>query len=289
MQHEKAHDYGLVGTRYPSEPILDQAHMLTSDQKDALTKKVNDFGQKTGMYIKLVTVDDVSPYGTVSDYTKDLYHNWELGDPVKHNGLMLVIGRKIGSSSHDMKDYCRIMTGWGTMKMLPDDFIITTVKHGLMMPHLPDDPYTAFDGSLDALFQKITEWNTANPDNDVINHFATTDPSTSSSLGTFWNSYKWYIIVVLVVICIVIFFISISGSDDNEHHYTDSHSDSTSDSRKRSSYLSSSSYSGSNNTNVVIFSCTRGSSDSGGGGSSSCSGGSSCGGGGGCGGGGCGG
>lgn len=282
----------------PDDPVMDNAHVLTSSEVSTLNAKIRSFEKETSMHIKVITVADVSKdYLTVSDYTKALYQHWQLGDPNKHNGLMIVFGKKIGAASTDMKDYCRIMTGWGTMKILSDDYIINTVKHKLLMPYLPDRPAQGFNLALDAMFQTIREWNKDHPSDMTAQVTSgagtggTINPSTEEKLfdwDNFWETYKWWIIGAIIVIGIIIFLIAVSSSDSNDNHYSGSSRGSSS-----SSYRSGSTSSCS--TTVAIFSCSTTSSSSSTTTSSCSGGGSSCGGGGGggcgggCGGGGCGG
>ena len=282
----------------PDDPVLDNAHVLTASEISTLNAKIKAFEEETSMHIKVITIDDVSKdYLTVSDYTKALYQHWQLGDPNKHNGLMLVFGKKIGASSTDMKDYCRIMTGWGTMKILSDDYIINTVKHKLLMPYLPDRPAQGFNLALDAMFQTIRVWNKDHPRDMTAQvttgagtggTFATTSDEKPFDWDNFWESCKWWIIGTIIVVGIIIFLIIVSNSDSSDNHYSSS-------SRGSSSRSSSSSYTSSGcSTTVAIFSCSSTSSSSSSSTSSCSGGGSSCGGGGGgcgggCGGGGCGG
>jgi uncharacterized membrane protein YgcG len=267
--------------------MLDLTSTMQSSQIQYLNQKVEDYEKKTGMEIRLVYVTDVSPYATASDYAMDLYHTWKLGDKLKHNGLLLVIAQNIGSPSNDMKDYCRIITGWGVTTIIPDDVVINDVKHGYMMPQLPQQPFLAFDNSLDRLFYHIDEWRANHPDDMTVN-------SEESESGV------WIWILAFVVILVIVMLIVFSGSGDSEKSSSSMYSsyDDTKKKNSRSSYSSGSSSSSSSSSSgcsssgsTYIYVDSGSSSSSSSSGCSSSSSSSSCGsscGGGGCGGGGCG-
>lgn len=270
--------------QFSSQPMLDLTGSLQSTQVQYLNQKVEDYEKKTGMEIRLVYVTDVSPYATASDYAKDLYHTWKLGDKLKHNGLLLVIAQRIGSQSSDMKDYCRIVTGWGVTTIIPDDVVINDVKHGYMMTQLPQQPFLAFDNSLDRLFYHIDAWRANHPDDKTVN--------SEESESSVWI---WVLIIAVIVVIGLLFMIGGSGSSESSSSSMYSSYDDTKKKNSRSSYSSGSSSSSSSSSSgcsssgstyiYVDSGSSSSSSSSSGCSSSSC--GSSCGGGG-CGGGGCG-
>jgi uncharacterized membrane protein YgcG len=153
---------------FPNKPVLDVANALSSSQEEALNNRVINFEKKTSMQIRLVIEKDVSPYKSASAYAEDLYHHWKLGDKDKHNGLLLVIAQRIGSNSEDMKDYCRIMTGWGIVTIIPDSVVIEDIKYKHMIPRLPSQPYLAFDNSLDRIFQDVEKWKVQHPEDNTV-------------------------------------------------------------------------------------------------------------------------
>lgn len=207
--------YGVRLLDFPKKPVLDQAGILESKQEEYLNQRVADFMDQTSMEIRLVTVDDVSPYPTASAYAEDLYHKWKLGDKDKHNGLLLLIARHIGSDSVDMKDYCRIMTGWGIVTIIPDSVVIEDIKHGHMMPQLPHQPFLAFDNSLDRIFEDISSWKKNNPADTTIvgknvpirvERGSRVDISTSSPTSSSNLPWGWIIGVVVVLLLVAFFF-----------------------------------------------------------------------------------
>jgi uncharacterized protein len=190
---------------FPKVPVLDEAGIIPAVQEQALNTRVVEFEKKTSMQIRLVTQTDVSPYATTSAYAEDLYHVWKLGDKNKHNGLLLVISQRIGSPSEDMKDYCRIMTGWGIVTMIPDEKV-ALIKRENMTPRLPSQPYLAFDNALDKLFIAIEEWKSQHPeDNTAKNEAWKPDaPSEQNSASAVSSTtqdedsgFRFFIIVVV--------------------------------------------------------------------------------------------
>ncbi|HEY1041319.1 MAG TPA: TPM domain-containing protein [Candidatus Paceibacterota bacterium] len=286
--------FGQSVPNFPSRPVLDQANVLSDLQEKNLNERIGSFEQKTSMQIRLVTVHDVSPYATASAYAEDVYHTWKLGDKDKHNGLLLVITQKIAGQSTDMKDYCRIMTGWGIVAMVPDTVVINEIKHRYMMPNLPSQPYLAFDNSLTRIFYYIERWQQEHPEDvtvqqksieNVTSDSATTFPMTdekeldSISGGhkeetSWWSNHWGWVLGGVVLLIIVIIGVNVT-EESSDSYYRSSYNDGSTKKKKDSGSSSSSSCGSSFGSS--------------GGGSSGC--GSSCGsgcGGGGCGGGGCG-
>jgi len=190
---------------FPSRPVLDEANTLSKSQVTYLNEKVEAFETLTGMEIRLVIMKDVSPYETASAYTTKLYHHWKLGDKEKHNGLLLLIAQKIGGDSHDMKDYCRIMTGWGIVSIIPDT-MVRSIKQQFMTTKLPSQPFLALDNTLDQLFTIIKNWRENHPeDNTVTPQIDIQDePQKSEDTDLTW---LWWLISIAVGIIIIILII----------------------------------------------------------------------------------
>ncbi|MEK7641661.1 MAG: TPM domain-containing protein [Patescibacteria group bacterium] len=211
---------------FPERPTLDQAEMLSTKQRDHLDARVQAFMDKTSMQIRLVTVVDTAPYPTASAYAEDLYHQWKLGNRSTHNGLLLVIAGSVGTNSHDMQHYCRIMTGWGIVRIIPDDAVIS-IKHEYMMARLPDQPFLAFNNTLDVLFARIEDWHSKHPNDKTIQGSivgnqevsATQAPEQETSTDSGAGS-AILIIVIMVVIVIVALIISaiLSGSSTPSYY-----------------------------------------------------------------------
>ncbi len=240
----------------PTELVIDEHHLLSATDHTALYEKVESYGDRTGMQIRLVVVDDVGTYETASAYAEVLFHSWELGDPHKHNGLLLLVTKRINSDSKNMKDYCRIMTGYGLIPVLPDSLVLH-IKHTAMMPYLPESPARALGEGLDSLLVHVDQWIAGHPNNDL---FTPESPKqdTGEQSDTFRTHMITFLVIVVIIIVLLLLIWAISSSGNN----------------------GGGSSSGSSGSSFVFFS-----SSCGGGSSSSC--GSSCGGGG-CGGGGCG-
>lgn len=276
---------------FPDQAILDQANMLTQQQEAQLNERISEFEKKTSMEIRLVTISNTSPAPTASAYAEQLYRKWKLGDKNKNNGLLLVIAKEIGSPSTDMKDYCRIMTGYGIQTIIPDMVIIDQIKHKYMMPNLPHQPYRAFSNALDKIFDKVEQWRQDHPEDNTVQQSQTQDSESSdgSTLLIILLCIVGGIALVIGIGAISSSSSSSSPSTSNSNYYSSGYNDSSSsDKKKKKDKDSGSSGCSSNSSSSSWWSSSDSSSGSSGCSSSSSSScGSSCGGGG-CGGGGCG-
>lgn len=232
---------------FPNNPVLDEADILSESQEHQLNARVKEFEKTTTMQIRLVTVKDVSPYETASLYTEDLYHYWKLGDKDKHNGLLMVIAQKIGKNSQDMKDYCRIMTGWGIVTIIPDHIVIDDIKHKYMMTKLPSQPYLAFDNSLDRIFQDVNTWKIQHPEDNTVksedDHTkAGIGESKAESASNSWLANNWGWLLLGGGGGIIFLMIGLAGgfSSSNSSYYSSSYNNTTSSSKTKKKDSSSS-------------------------------------------------
>lgn len=160
--------YSAEFPSFPNAQVLDKANLLNDKQEKHLNQKVAKLEKETSMQIRLVTVPSVKPYPTASEYTIALYQYWKLGDRDKHNGLLILITQEIGKPGNDMRDYCRIMTGWGTMIVIPDSVVVNDIKRNHMIPNLPHQPFRAFDESLDRIIPIIKQWQKDHPRDNTV-------------------------------------------------------------------------------------------------------------------------
>lgn len=210
---------------FPSKQVLDKADLLNDKQEKHLAQKVAQLEQETSMQIRLVTVPSVTPYPTASEYTIDLYQHWKLGDRDKHNGLLILVTQQIGKKSTDMRDYCRIMTGWGTMIVIPDSIVVNDIKRNHMIPNLPHQPFRAFDESLDRIIPIIKQWqkdhprdNTVKPDKEMVEQ----KPSANVEVDTNDTSIPIPIAVMIIVGALLGGVVLIGALSKSNNPYTQS-------------------------------------------------------------------
>src|SRR6476659_9893620 len=109
--------------------IVDQANLLTADQKQRIETKLAAFEKETGDQVAVLTVDSLDGEA-IEDYANKVGRAWALGQKGKDNGVLLLV------SKQDRK--MRIEVGYGLepvltdlqTKVIQDEVIIPDFKRG---------------------------------------------------------------------------------------------------------------------------------------------------------------
>lgn len=109
--------------------IVDQANLLTPDQRQRLEAKLAQFEQQTGDQVAVLTVDSLDGEA-IEDYANKVGRAWALGQKGKDNGVLLLVARQ------DRK--MRVEVGYGLepvltdlqTKVIQDEVIIPYFKKG---------------------------------------------------------------------------------------------------------------------------------------------------------------
>src|SRR5947209_9913159 len=91
--------------------IVDQANLLTPDQRQRLESKLAQFEQQTGDQVAVLTVDSLDGEA-IEDYANKVGRAWALGQKGKDNGVLLLV------SKGDRK--MRVEVGYGLEPVLTD-------------------------------------------------------------------------------------------------------------------------------------------------------------------------
>jgi uncharacterized membrane protein YgcG len=191
----------LAAAEVPSKPsgkVWDPDDIFTQAQEH----QISGIAAIPALDVVVVGVNSLSPYETASAYAEALYAEWKLGSSDNMNGLLIVVA-KSAPHSRDQRDLCRIMTGWDTMKRLPDSVVIGKIKHERMMIHLPEKPFEAVIGALNGVREFLPATETAEPE------------SKSYSNGWWWF---FGIIGGLIVIAIISTVIGSSNSSSSGYY-----------------------------------------------------------------------
>lgn len=108
-----------------NEPVIDQAQMLSNEERTDLNAKFWHYRRKNLMQAAVVLVDNTEGEG-VFNYGMEIFDRWKLGDKDRDHGLLLLIAR-------DEQRY-HLFTGKGLEGVLPD----ITVKRILNMHLKPE-------------------------------------------------------------------------------------------------------------------------------------------------------
>src|SRR4029079_12582022 len=109
--------------------IVDQANLLTPEQRQRIETKLAQFEQQTGDQVAVLTVDSLDGEA-IEDYANKVGRAWALGQKGKDNGVLLLV------SKGDRK--MRIEVGYGLepvltdlqTKIIQDQMIIPYFKKG---------------------------------------------------------------------------------------------------------------------------------------------------------------
>lgn len=94
-----------------NEPVIDQAQMLSNEERTDLNAKFWHYRRKNLMQAAVVLVDNTEGEG-VFNYGMEIFDRWKLGDKDRDHGLLLLIAR-------DEQRY-HLFTGKGLEGVLPD-------------------------------------------------------------------------------------------------------------------------------------------------------------------------
>jgi uncharacterized protein len=91
--------------------VVDQANVLSADTRMALTAKLKDLEEKSGIQLVVATVSSLEGW-EVEPYANELFRTWKLGEAKKNNGALFLIAPK----DHKV----RVEVGYGLEGTLTD-------------------------------------------------------------------------------------------------------------------------------------------------------------------------
>jgi uncharacterized protein len=111
---------GIFAQSIPERPnpprlVNDFASMLSSQEINALERKLVDFNDSTTTQIAIVTVPTLD--GTdINDFAQKLGEKWGIGQKGRDNGVLILVKPKTA----DSRGYVKIASGYGVEGALPD-------------------------------------------------------------------------------------------------------------------------------------------------------------------------
>ncbi len=128
----------------PSQPVLDQADLLSSTEEQRLARKLTAFEDTTSTAIVVVTVQSLEG-APISDYAIELGREWGVGQEDKDNGVVFLV------SEGDRKMF--IATGYGVEGALPDA-IANRIVDRIVTPAFREGQfYVGINRGTDAIIQ----------------------------------------------------------------------------------------------------------------------------------------
>ena len=105
--------------------VVDQANIIPADTQAAITQKLADLEQKSGIQLVVATVNSLEG-GDIETYANELFRTWKLGEKDKNNGVLLLV------APHEHK--VRIEVGYGLEGTLTDALSKIIIANA-MTPH----------------------------------------------------------------------------------------------------------------------------------------------------------
>ena len=132
--------------------VSDYAGVISSEDASVITAVSKAVEEKTGAEIAVLTVNSISPYSSIEEYSIDVASEWGIGKKGKDNGVLIVL------SKGDRK--VRIEVGYGLEGAITDG-ISGEILDRYMMPLLKTGDYSGGlkNGALAAASVVADEYN----------------------------------------------------------------------------------------------------------------------------------
>src|SRR5258708_19717348 len=80
------------GVTFPAltDRVVDDAHILSARERDALSSKLAELEAKSGIQLVVATVNSLQGQ-EIEPYANELFRTWKLGEKAKNNGALLLI------------------------------------------------------------------------------------------------------------------------------------------------------------------------------------------------------
>lgn len=114
-----------------NEPVIDQANLLSSEQKQALSDQIRQSSQ-TGKAQMAVVIVPTTGQEDIFDYAMRVGEKWQLGSAKRDNGILMAI------AVNDRR--IQILTGYGLEGVLPD-IVVGRIIRDQITPYFKQAQY----------------------------------------------------------------------------------------------------------------------------------------------------
>ncbi|WP_151833827.1 TPM domain-containing protein [Acinetobacter ursingii] len=114
-----------------NEPVIDQANLLTAEQKQAISQQILKLYQDNKAQIGIVIVPTTGQED-IFDYAMRVGEKWQLGSAKRDNGLLMAI------AVNDRR--IQILTGYGLEGVIPD-IVASRIIRNQMTPYFQQGQY----------------------------------------------------------------------------------------------------------------------------------------------------
>lgn len=169
--------------------VVDDAHLLSDQQAQALTSKLATLEQQTGRQLVVVTLPDLQGY-EISDYGYQLGRHWGIGEKDKNTGALLIVAPK--------ERRLRIEAGYGLEPVLTDGLSSLIINQTIVPRFKAGDMPGGIDAGVDEIIRVLE----LPPDQQrKLNEQIRTKPKVNAG----------DVIKAVIIVIVVFFFIIISA------------------------------------------------------------------------------
>ena len=145
----------------PKGYVSDYAGIISRDDAAVISEVSKAVKEKTGAEIAVLTVNSISPYGSIEEYSNEVASEWGIGEKGKDNGVLIVLSKG--------ERQVRIEVGYGLEGAITDG-ISGEILDRYMMPLLKKGDYSGGlkNGALAAASVVADEYN-VKIDESVLN------------------------------------------------------------------------------------------------------------------------
>jgi uncharacterized protein len=165
--------------------VVDDAHVLSPDDRVALTQKLEDLQRKTGVQFAVATVPSLGGL-EIEPYANALFRKWGVGREGANNGLLLILApneRKL-----------RFEVGYGLEGTMTDAQSKLILRNSMVPKLRADDPAGALKAGVDDAIAVLTGKDAALPQSQ---------PQKADDTGV----VLFFVIFIGVIVFIVVVFV----------------------------------------------------------------------------------
>jgi uncharacterized protein len=122
--------------------VVDEAGLLTPDQRQALEKKLEDIERRTSVQIVIATIPSLEGE-PIEDYSIRLAQQWRIGQKGLDNGVIILVAK----AEHKI----RIEVGYGLEPVIPDGLAGRIIREQITPYFRANDYYGGLNAAVDGL------------------------------------------------------------------------------------------------------------------------------------------
>ena len=130
----------------PKRIVNDFTGLFSTQEREALEKKLVNFNTNSSTQIAVVTVPSLNGYD-INDYAARLGEKWGVGQKGKDNGIVILIKPKSGREKGEVA----ISVGYGLEGVVPDITASRIIRNEIIPAFQADNYYNGIDKATDVL------------------------------------------------------------------------------------------------------------------------------------------